>query len=121
MGSEQQQVLIRFEGLTTAQANQAATELRNQIRRATGSQVTVDVIKENPETQDFGSTLAVVLGTPFAVALAKGISDFISKSGSRVVVETPEGKVIARGDAATNIDIDRTVAALKDPQSWAKA
>jgi hypothetical protein len=83
-----------------------------------GSQVSIDQIKENEETQDFGGTLAVVLGTPFALALAKGVADFIAKQGCRLVLETPDGRVIATGDAAANIDVASTVAALGAPEGW---
>lgn len=116
--TDERVLLIRFDNMSTADANRAAAELRKQLRRSIGSQIAIDQIKENQETQDFGGTLAVVLGTPFALALAKGVADFIAKRGCRVVLETPEGTVIATGDAAANIDVASTVAALGAPQGW---
>jgi hypothetical protein len=116
--TDERVLLIRFDDMTTADANRAAAELRKQLRSTLGTRVSIDQIKENPQTQDFGGTLAVVLGTPFALALAKGISDYISKRGCRVVLETPGGRIIATGDAASNIDVASTVAALGDPQGW---
>lgn len=119
MSREDERVLlIRFNDLTTADANLAASELRKQLRTKIGSQIIINQIKENAETQDFGTTLAVVLGTPFALALANGIRDYIAKRGCRVVLETPDGTVIATGDAATNIDVASTVAALGAPEGW---
>ena len=116
--TDERVLLIRFDDMTTADANRAAAELRKQLRSTLGSRVSIDQIKENQETQDFGGTLAVVLGTPFALALAKGIRDYIARRGCRVVLETPEGRVIATGDAAANIDVASTVAALGDPEGW---
>jgi len=116
--TDERVLLIRFDDMTTADANRAAAELRKQLRSTLGPRVSIDQIKENQETQDFGGTLAVVLGTPFALALAKGIRDYIAKRGCRVVLETPEGRVIATGDAAANIDVASTVAALGDPEGW---
>lgn len=116
--TDERVLLIRFDDMTTADANRAAVELRKQLRSTLGTRVAIDQIKENQETQDFGGTLAVVLGTPFALALAKGIRDYIAKRGCRVVLETPEGRVIATGDAAANIDVASTVAALGDPEGW---
>lgn len=116
--TDERVLLIRFDNMSTADANRAADELRRQLRGAMGSEVSIDRIKENQETQDFGGTLAVVLGTPFALALAKGVSDYIAKRGCRVVLETPEGRVIATGDAAANIDVASTAAALGAPEGW---
>jgi len=116
--TDERVLLIRFDNMSTADANLAAAELRKKLRASMGSQVSIDQIKENEETQDFGGTLAVVLGTPFALALAKGVADYISKRGCRVVLETPEGRVIATGDAAANIDVASTAAALGAPEGW---
>ena len=116
--TDERVLLIRFDNMSTADANRAADELRRQLRNTMGSEVSIDRIKENPETQDFGGTLAVVLGTPFALALAKGVRDYIAKRGCSVVLETPEGRVIATGDAAANIDVASTAAALGAPEGW---
>lgn len=117
-GAKERVLLIRFDGMSSADANRAAVELRKQLRSKMGSEVTIDQVKENEETQDFGTTLAVVLGTPFAVALAKGVRDYIAKRGCRIVLETPQGKLIATGDGVKNIDVASTVAALGDPAGW---
>src|SRR5262245_60524709 len=103
---------IRFEGLNKAKANQAAVELRQLLRSAAGPGESIEIHKEDEQTQDFGSTLILVLGTPVAIAIAKGIRDYIAKSGSRVVIETADGKIIATGDAAANIDVAETAKAL---------
>ncbi len=116
--TDERVLLIRFDDMTTADANRAAAELRKQLRSTLGTQVSIDQIKENEETQDFGGTLAIVLGTPFALALARGIRDYVAKRGCRVVLETPGGRVIATGDAAANIDVASTVAALGAPEGW---
>ena len=116
--TDERVLLIRFGNMTVADANRAADELRKQLRKSMGTNVSIDRVKDNPETQDFGGTLAVVLGTPFALALAKGIRDYIAKRGCRVVLETPGGRVIATGDAAANIDVASTVAALGAPEGW---
>lgn len=111
-------LMIRFDNMSVADANRAAVELRKQLRSKLGADVAIDQVKENEETQDFGGTLAVVLGTPFALALAKGVRDYIAKRGCSIVLETPSGKLIATGDAASNIDVASTVAALGDPEGW---
>jgi hypothetical protein len=104
---------VRFDSLSTAEANQAAADLRQAIRRAGGGEVSVELMKESAETQDFGTVLAVILGTKAAIAVAQGIGDFIAKWGNQIVIETPEGRMIARGDAANNIDVAQVAAAFK--------
>jgi hypothetical protein len=113
MSRGQQSVLIRFPELSVAEATKAAEELRGSLMRVLGAQATFDIRKENAETQDFGATLVVILGTQAALALAKGVSDYIAKRGNRVVIKTEHGSVIATGDAASNIDVAATTRALE--------
>jgi hypothetical protein len=110
---ELQQLRVRFDGLTSAAANQAALELADVLRASVGPDGSVEIAKTDNRTQDMGATLVLLLGTPAAIAIAKGIHDYISKRGSRVVIETPEGSVIATGDAAKNIDIAKTAEAIR--------
>jgi hypothetical protein len=104
---------IRFDSLNVAEANQAAADLRQAIRRAGGGDISVELVKESPETQDFGTVLVLILGTKAAIAVAQGIGDFIAKWGNQIIIETSGGRVIARGDAATNIDVAQVAAAFR--------
>ncbi len=106
------QVQVEFEGLTTAAANQAAEELEDRLRQLTRGQLPTERIKPDPDTQDFGATLGIILGSASVVAVAKGIGDYIAKSGNKVVIKTASGEVIATGDAAANMDVAAVVAAL---------
>jgi hypothetical protein len=108
--NEQIELRVSFESLGIAAANQAAAELRQQLRRAVGGDVSINIVKERSDTQDFGATLVLVLGTPAAIAVAKGIRDFIAKRGDSIVIQK-DGTVIARGEAAAKIDAAAIVAA----------
>lgn len=113
---------LRFEGVTPAQANRLADELDKRLRDITRGQLRTRRQQEREDTQDSGASIEILialLGTPFALAIANGIRDFIAKRGSRIVVETSDGTVIAEGDAAKTINADALVAALKDPKAWA--
>lgn len=103
---------VRFDGLSVAAANQAAIELQSAIERAGGG-VETQIVKERADTQDFGATLVLILGTQSAITVARAIYSYIAKRGDRVVIETPEGKVVATGNGATNIDVSATTAALR--------
>jgi hypothetical protein len=107
--------VVTFKGLSMAEANQAALELRAEIldRAEADEDVRAEIEKENPDTQDFGTILVLVFGTGAAIAIAKGIQTYIAKHGSRVHIKTEAGEVIATGDAAMNIDVAKTTAALQ--------
>jgi hypothetical protein len=109
--------LISIKG-DAARRNIAIQELSQMIEQSlakhkVAKQVQMKRMKVDKKTQDFGATLVVVLGTPAALALAKGIHDFISKYGDSVVISTPKGIVKATGGATKNIDVAKTVEALE--------
>lgn len=110
------EIHVRFEGLNLASANKKSMELRQQLHQILKDNAHIETKKENPDTQDFGATLVLILGTPAILAALKGVRDFIAKSGDSVVIETAKGRVVARGSAANNIDIAKTAAALGDPR-----
>jgi hypothetical protein len=115
---EDREVVVRFMDVSTAQGNQLAQELKSVLEesavvRGASDFMRIEVTKERLETQDFGATLVVILGTPAAIVLAKGIYDFISKYGNRVVVTTKDGSILATGDAARNIDVAKATKALQ--------
>src|SRR5436190_3359763 len=96
--------LLDFEDSNTAEANRRCLELSDFIGHITGFAVQPEIRKPDRITQDFGTTLVLALGTPFAIAIAQGIRDFIGKSGSKLRLRTPSGTFIAVGGAAENID-----------------
>jgi hypothetical protein len=104
-------VSITFEGLSMAQANQAVQELRSAILdRAEG--VRMETRKEDPDTQDLGTTLVMFFGSGAAVAIAEGVRAYLTRRGSRIRITTAAGEIVASGDAASNIDVAATAAAL---------
>jgi hypothetical protein len=110
--TSEQRILLSFEGLSSAEANRAAVELQSGITRLSTAPIQVDIVKESDITQDAGTTLVAVLSTGAAIAIAKGVQAYLMKRGSAVVIRTQSGEVIARGDAATNINVAKTVEAL---------
>lgn len=93
---EAHELLIRFDNTSQAQANQYASELQEDLLDLL-EDVSIEVIKEAEGTMDFGTTLAVVLGTPAVIALAKGIQLWLSKrpaAGIRIVKKKPDGEIV---------------------------
>ena len=112
-----QHLRIKFDGLTLAEANKAAAELQQMVADAVaraGEEVGSSLERDGTGTQDFGATLVLVVGTPAAVAVVRAVHAYIAKRGNRVVIETADGaRVVATGDAAANIDVARTVEAMR--------
>jgi hypothetical protein len=107
---------IRLEGLTVNEANKASRDLEKVLSPFVGPNGSVEIVRTDSARQDMGATLILVLGTPAAIAIAKGIHDYIAKRGNRVVIETAEGMVLATGDATKNIDIAKTAEAIRKGQ-----
>lgn len=94
---------LTFEGLDGAQANAAAESLKDALSGLGESEINVSTRKERADTQDFGATLVLIFSTQFALALAKGIADWIrqrpdtkisirDRSGKKVLDFTGRGK-----------------------------
>jgi hypothetical protein len=70
--------IIKFEGASDADANVYASELR-QVLLDASTDITVELRRTNPESQNFGDILQVVLAAPAIViaakALTKGLAD----------------------------------------------
>lgn len=108
--SETIKIRITLPDLSVREQNQSLNSLRGAILDNVAADVSFKKISD--ETQDLGSTLIVVLGTPAVVALVNGIQRWIDKHGDRVVIETDDGRVVATGSAAEKINIAETVSAL---------
>lgn len=98
---------LTFEGLDGPQANVAAQSLKDALTVLGKSDLSVTTKKERANTQDFGATLVLVFGTPFAIAVAKGIADWIrqrpdtkisirDKNGKKVLDFTGKGKDLSK-------------------------
>ncbi len=69
--------VVTFEGVSPADANRFAEELRDALLDATPD-IVVQRTKENHQTQNFGDTLVVVLGTPAATAAVTAVVTTVS-------------------------------------------
>jgi hypothetical protein len=105
--SAQREIGIRFEGLSAAEANKAAIDLENALLDLGLPDVTTKLQKDRQNTQDFGATLLLLLGSGASLALAKGIADWLRRradAASLIIIDMGENRVIARGVAAKEFD-----------------
>ncbi len=92
----QQTYIIRFEGVSYAEANRYAEELRFNLLDASAD-ISVQRQRSDPQTQDFGSTLVLVLGTPAIVAAATAVGNWLLlRSKASLTIETADKKLIAK-------------------------
>ena len=91
MDSSETQI-VTFEDVPVSESGQNIAALRDQLLEdCPGLQA--DIRKDDPTTQDFGATL-ILLGAPAIVALAKGLSNYLSRRPNGTLVLKRDGDVI---------------------------
>ena len=88
---------IKFGSTDLANSNKYAVELRefilDEASKHDDTKIDVNIEKDNKETMDFGGTLAVILGTPAVVVLAKAIGNWLKMRHSvKISISTKDGK-----------------------------
>jgi hypothetical protein len=100
---DRQSYIINFDGISDAEANLYAEELRDLLLDAS-SDVEVDRKRDDPSTQDFGATLAFVFGTPAVAVIAKALGDWLTlRRRAGITIKTANGEII--GTNLTSKDI----------------
>jgi acetylornithine deacetylase/succinyl-diaminopimelate desuccinylase-like protein len=105
-------VVISFGDTTTAEGNRFAGSLAETLRGLNPT-IQVERIRERPDTQDFGASLAVILGTAAVVELAKGIASWLARnSGSKIEIRR-EGQVVMFASHLDSVDVPKLAEALR--------
>jgi len=98
----QQTYSVTFEGVSPADANRYAEELRTALLDA-ASDVTVQRRRENPLTEDFGATLILTLGTPAAVAIVTAVENWLKlRNSASLTWKTADGQIIVQNITSKN-------------------
>lgn len=92
---EQQVYVIRFNGATAAEADRYAQELRDTLLDATPN-AKVDRRQDTPHTQDLGTTLVLILGTPAVTAIAVALGNWLKLRNSASITIEKDERVIAK-------------------------
>jgi hypothetical protein len=102
-------ILIEFLDVSTAEAGRRASEMQiilNNSLRDVGESATAERIRVNPEAQELGTLIGVLLGAKATIEIAKGIAKWLvrsnqakiritSRSGKEVVISNIESKDLA--------------------------
>lgn len=119
-GNDHQTIIIRFPELSDVEAGRAAQRLKKFILAAQDEEaagtLSLSLQRGKDDSQSTGDILNILFSSGTLIAIAGGIRAYLAAVGSKLVIETPEGKVIASGDAAKSIDVPGALAMLKQKQ-----
>ena len=93
---------VRFVDQPEGEANVLAADLENHLRDVVAEQDALELVRARttPDSQDFGATLVLILGTAAAGSIAKGIQSWLAAhTGTKIEITDATGTVVA-----TNID-----------------
>jgi hypothetical protein len=89
---ESDTVVIKFPGVSDEEANKYAGSLADELSQISGLEA--KPARMCPETQDFGATLVVVLGTASVTAIAHGIRSWLARAGTIAEICGADGKKV---------------------------
>jgi hypothetical protein len=90
------ELYLSFEGATVADGNRYSEDLRSQLLDADPG-LSVERIRTDDSTMDFGATLVLVLGAPATVAAARAILAWAKRNNrASIVVKTRSGTLVAK-------------------------
>jgi hypothetical protein len=114
---------IKFLNVSPAEANMKAADLKTWLRKEVPDQdqLAIDRERTSKDSQDFGATLVLVLGTTAITAVAKGVQAWLAAhTGTRVEITMKDGaieKVVATNvDARSGADMVNALAGGTKPQ-----
>jgi hypothetical protein len=85
---------ITFPGVSLDEANRYAADLGGSLREI-DQEIALEQRRDREDTQDFGATLAIVLGTASAAALAKGVATWLARHSGAKIEISADGTVLA--------------------------
>jgi hypothetical protein len=92
---DEQKLAIAFENVLPADASILAQDLEQQLLEAAPT-AKISLEKTRADSQDFGTTLVLLFGTPVAIALAKAITLFLQRNSGASITITSDGTVLAQ-------------------------
>lgn len=104
-------LIVTFPEASTAEGNRYASTLADALRDVDRN-IVVERQRQRPDTQDFGASLALVLGTAAVTELAKGIATWLARnSGARIEIRR-KGEVVLVATHLDSKDVPRIAEAI---------
>ncbi len=93
---DEQTYIITFDNTSAADANRYAEELRHALLDASPD-VEVHRRRDDSHTQDFGSTLVLLLGTPAAGAIVTAIGNWLAlRNRASITVKRADEQIVVQ-------------------------
>jgi hypothetical protein len=89
---DEQTYIITFDTASAADANRYAEELRQALLDASPD-VQVHRRRDDPRTQDFGTTLVLLLGTPATAAIVTAIGNWLALRNRASITSKKAGEL----------------------------
>jgi len=86
-------ITIHFPDVTPDVGNVYAEDLRSSLEESLEAGGRLERRRSNPESQDFGATLVLVLGTSAVTAIAQGIRTWLARNSGVSIDIVVRGKV----------------------------
>jgi hypothetical protein len=104
-------LIVAFLHASAAEGNRLASSLQDCLRD-TDPDITVTREREQPDTQDFGASLALILGSASVTAIAKGIATWLARNSGAQIEIRRNGELVLRATHLESPDIARIAEAL---------
>src|SRR5215469_4665168 len=104
-------LLIGFADASTAEGNRLANCLGEALRDI-GAGIIVRRQRVRPDAQDFGASLAVILGTAAVTAVSKGLAARLARNGGARVEIRRKGRLVLSASHLDSKDVSHIVKAL---------
>lgn len=88
-------VIVEFPDQSPRDAANLARDLKRMVEKSAGEAAATRIEKVNPDAQDVGTVLAIILGAKATVALAAGIAAWMRRRNQgRLRVVRPDGTAV---------------------------
>jgi len=104
-------LVITFPQASAAEGNRLAGTLADALRDVDAN-IGVDRQRARQDTQDFGATLAVMMGTAAATALAKGIAAWLARNSGAQIEIHRKGEMVLKATHLDSKDVARIAQAI---------
>ena len=107
--SGQEKISVRFPGISGSEANASAASLSEALQKIFIPRSLWVRNKDNPNTQDMGAVLTIILGSAPAAAIAAGMASWMKMRRVKVEIITADKSVNVSGDGADTAQIIESV------------
>ncbi|WP_175635063.1 hypothetical protein [Pedobacter ghigonis] len=105
----QEKLTINFDGETPAEAGKLALDLQSYLLSTENLHVNIE--KDDADTQDFGATIVLILGSTAVTALTKGLLNWMIKKQDKKLTIKKDGEI--KGENLSSDDIKNILDSLK--------